>query len=190
VYIFKLQRRLGQRCGGRELGRNVFGSRAEIEVALDRVAFEAGEMVPGPERAWVTDRREACRCANGDLLNVRSDGLLFSCFKMEEPVGDSWQEPLAHVWERARSNPRRASNLPRCAQCPLATLCGGGCRSENVRFIGDGDTPICGPWRIRVLSQLLAEDRSDALDWPSAHLLNEARRRGIETPEGESKFLI
>jgi radical SAM protein with 4Fe4S-binding SPASM domain len=171
-------------CGGRELGQHLFGSRTELEIALDRIAFEAGELVPGPEPASVTARREACRCAYGNLLNVRSDGLLFSCFKMiEEPLGDLRKEPLARVWERARSNPRTASNLPRCADCLLATLCGGGCRSENLVYTGNADTPICGPWRVRVLSQLLAEDRADALDWPAAHLLNEARRRGIDTPE-------
>jgi hypothetical protein len=67
-----------------------------------------------------------------------------------------------------------------CAECPLASLCGGGCRAENLLVTGSPDSPVCGPWRVRVLSELLAEDRVDALTWPAAHLMSEARRRGIE----------
>ena len=67
--------------------------------------------------------------------------------------------------------------------CALATLCGGGCRSENLLYSGDPDVPPCGPWRVRVVSELLAEDRVTALEWPVAFLLAEARARGIETPE-------
>ena len=32
------------------------------------------------------------------------------------------------------------------------------------------------------MSELLAEDRVTAVEWPLAFLLQEARRRGIETP--------
>jgi hypothetical protein len=73
--------------------------------------------------------------------------------------------------------------LDRCRDCALATLCGGGCRSDNLRWTGSGEEPACGPWRVRVLCELLAEDRVTALEWPSVHLLAEARRRGIPAPD-------
>jgi MoaA/NifB/PqqE/SkfB family radical SAM enzyme len=31
--------------------------------------------------------------------------------------------------------------LPTCRLCPLATLCGAGCRSENLLYTGDADQP-------------------------------------------------
>jgi hypothetical protein len=34
-----------------------------------------------------------------------------------------------------------------------------------------------------VISELLAEDRVTALEWPATHLWAEARARGIEAPE-------
>jgi len=34
------------------------------------------------------------------------------------------------------------------------------------------------------MSELLAEDRVTAVDWPVAFLLHEAKARGIETPDG------
>ena len=70
-------------CGGREVGAHVFESRAALEAALDRVAFEAGEVVPAAEPSPLTARRDACPCALGSTLHVRSDGRLFTCFKME-----------------------------------------------------------------------------------------------------------
>jgi len=33
-----------------------------------------------------------------------------------------------------------------------------------------------------VISEMLADDRPDALDWPLPHLAAEARRRGIDAP--------
>lgn len=70
-----------------------------------------------------------------------------------------------------------------CRGCPLATLCGGGCRAENVLLTGDGDRPACGTWRVRVLCELLAEDLVNAVKWPATRLLAEARARGIPAPE-------
>ncbi|MBI5481002.1 MAG: radical SAM protein [Deltaproteobacteria bacterium] len=45
-----------------------------------------------------------------------------------------------------------------------------------------GGEPFLVPWRVHVLSELLAEDRVGAVEWPAPHLLEEARRRGIEAP--------
>jgi radical SAM protein with 4Fe4S-binding SPASM domain len=167
---------------GRETGEHLFESRAALEVALDHVAFEAGEAVSAPQTSPVMHRREGCTCALGQHVHVRSDGALFNCFKMEERVGHLDSNGFAAAARAIRENPHRSSDLPTCAECPLATLCGGGCRSENLLYTGDPDEPPCGPWRVRVISELLAEERVTAMEWPVAFLLAEARERGIETP--------
>ncbi|MBI4858841.1 MAG: SPASM domain-containing protein [Candidatus Riflebacteria bacterium] len=167
---------------GRETGEHMFESRSRLEELLDRVAFEAGEAIAAPRRSPLADRREACTCALGHHLHVRSDGALFTCFKMEEQVGHLGQTGFSRTVEMVRAAPRPARSLRFCAGCPLATLCGGGCRAENLQYTGDADVPVCGPWRLRVLSELLAEDRVTALEWPAVHLLTEARERGIDGP--------
>jgi radical SAM protein with 4Fe4S-binding SPASM domain len=169
-------------AGGREAGIHIFASRAALESALDRIALEAGETVAAPSRAPVTTRREACVCALGTTLNVRSDGMLYACFRMQEPAGDLRRQSFTDVAAALRANPRPARSFLPCAECPLATLCGGGCRSDNYLLSGDSERPVCGPWRVQVLSELLAEDRVSCLDWPTYHLASEARRRGIEVP--------
>jgi radical SAM protein with 4Fe4S-binding SPASM domain len=168
---------------GREEGEHLFGSASELEDALDRIAFAAGEWIAAPERKPLAYRREGCTCAIGDHLNVRSDGALFTCFKMEEPVGHLRREGFDATLADVRAHPHPASSLRRCVTCPLATLCGGGCRSENLLYTGDPDDPVCGPWRVRVISELLAEDRVTALDWPVHYLVHEAEVRGIPVDE-------
>lgn len=169
---------------GREDGAHLFRSRAELDAALDRIAFEAGETVPGAMPSPRADRRDGCPCALGRHLHVRSDGVLFNCFKMEERVGDLATEDFGSVARAVRAAPHLATALPVCAPCPLATLCGGGCRSENILYTGDADRPPCGPWRVRVMSELLAEDRVAAVEWPVGFLVQEAEARGIATPAG------
>lgn len=169
---------------GREEGADLFPSRAALEAALDRIAFEGGELIAAPQTAPLTHRREGCGCAMGHHLHVRSDGGLFNCFKMEEKVGElNGAGSFLETARRVRDRPHPARTLPRCADCALATLCGGGCRSDNLLFSGDADEPVCGPWRVRVISELLAEERVTAVDWPVHHLLAEARARGIDAPE-------
>ena len=167
---------------GREAGEHLFRSRSALETALDRVAFEAGVAIPASQTSPVTYRREGCSCALGQHVHVRSDGVLFNCFKMEERVGHLQTTGFAAAAMSIREHPHRVSALPTCAGCPLATLCGGGCRSENLLYTGNPDTPPCGLWRVRVISELLAEERVTAVEWPVAFLLQEARARGIETP--------
>ncbi len=168
---------------GRELGQNLFGSRAQLEGALDRIAFEAGETIAAAETKPLADRRDGCSCALGHHLHIRSDGALFTCFKMEEQIGDLNEISFADAIDTLPSYVRPATDLAFCADCPLATLCGGGCRTENLQYTGDPEKPVCGPWRIEVLSELLAEDRVTALEWPATHLWAEAHVRGIEAPE-------
>lgn len=169
--------------GGRERGDHVFASPGVLEAALDRIAFEAGESISAPERAPLTYRREACSCAMGKHIHVRSDGALFSCFKMEEKVGDLKHQRFGEAARAVREQPHPAAALSTCASCTLASICGGGCRSDNIFYTGDGDQALCGEWRVRVLSELLAEDRITALEWPVVHLLAEAQARGIPAPE-------
>jgi radical SAM protein with 4Fe4S-binding SPASM domain len=168
---------------GRETGEHLFGSRADLEQALDRVAFEAGERIAATPASPVAERREGCSCALGQHLHVRSDGSLFTCFKMEEKVGDLREVRFSSALAEVRATPHPAVTLEKCRDCALNTLCGGGCRSENLQYTGNADEPVCGPWRVRVLSELLAEDRPSALEWPAPHLLSEARARGLEAPE-------
>lgn len=167
---------------GREHGEHLFASRSELEEALDRVAFEAGEVIPASNTSPTTYRREACSCALGNHLHIRSDGALFNCFKMEEQVGHLHADGFLAAARWSRAHPHLARYSPTCSACPLVNLCGAGCRSENMLYTGDPDHPPCGPWRVRVLSELLAEDRVGAVEWPVAFLLQEAHRRGIEAP--------
>ncbi len=166
-------------CGGREYGQHVFASRSDLESALDRITFEAGERVASPRTAPRTDRRDACHCGLGIDLNVRSDGEMFTCFRMEEQQVRYVPGMLAEFWQSARNHPRIARTTPACKGCNLVSLCGGGCRSENVLATGNGDVPDCGPWRVRVLCELLAEGCVAALEWSAAHLRAEAERRGF-----------
>jgi radical SAM protein with 4Fe4S-binding SPASM domain len=167
---------------GREAGEHLFAGRAELDEALDRVAFETGESIPAASRRPLADRREGCGCAFGNHLHIRSDGALFNCFKMEEKIGHLEADNFTAAVQWSRDHPHRVDDLPTCAACPLRTLCGGGCRAENLLYTGNPDRPLCGPWRVRVLSELLAEERVTAVEWSVAFLLQEARRRGIEAP--------
>lgn len=168
---------------GREAGEHVFPSRYELERALDRIAFEAGETINAVTANPLAFRREGCGCALGHHLHLRSDGSLFPCFKMEEKVGHLREEGFEAALRHVRSNPHPAAGLPLCRDCALATLCGAGCRSDNYLYTTDGDTPLCDTWRVRVLCELLADDWTSALDWPIHHLVAEAHRRGIEAPD-------
>ncbi|MDY0002062.1 MAG: radical SAM protein [Polyangia bacterium] len=168
---------------GRESGAHLFPSAQALQESLDRISLFAGERIPATPRAPVAHRREGCGCAMGHHLAIRSDGALFNCFKMEEQVGHLAKDDLIVAARRLQAAPGRAVTLPTCADCPLATLCGGGCRSENLIFTGDPGKPPCGPWRVQLMAELLADGQVDAMDWPIHHLLAEAHRRGIEAPE-------
>jgi len=169
--------------GGREAGARLFGSHADLNRALDKIALEAGESIAANLPSPVAHRREGCSCALGEHLHVRSDGALFTCFKMEELVGDLARESFGLACRRVRSQPHPATALAACAGCAFVTLCGGGCRAENLQFTGDPDVPICGAWRASVIAELLAEDFPAALEWPATMQLAEAHLRGIPAPE-------
>ena len=174
---------------GRERGRNLFPSRAELEAAIDRIAFESGERVPAPQPTPTTERRDGCACALGMHLSVRADGAVFGCYQMEELQGKLQPGGLAQICAQIAAEVRPAHQLPLCRDCALASLCGAGCRSENLVLTGDGATPACGPWRVRVLCELLAQDRPDAVKWPAQHLLAEAHALGIEAPSSLARVI-
>jgi radical SAM protein with 4Fe4S-binding SPASM domain len=168
--------------GGKEQGAHLFESHRALEAALDRIAFEAGEVIPGNLKQPIAQRREGCTCALGHHLHVRSDGALFGCFKMVECLGHLAKDSFADLAKSAQARSRPARALPFCKDCALATLCGGGCRTENLELTGDPETPVCGEWRKQLCAELMAEDRPYALEWSVEHLLAEARLRGIATP--------
>jgi radical SAM protein with 4Fe4S-binding SPASM domain len=176
-------------CGGREQGAHMFDTRKDLEAAMDRIALESGTAIPPPARSPTAPRREACRCAFGHDMHIRSDGMMFNCFKMEEPLGIYPQMSLEAAWRLAKTRCTPAPLLDACETCPLATLCGGGCRSENILYTKKGDVPMCGPWRKQVISEMLAEDNVKVLEWPTLYLVNEAKRRGLDAPvEASPKF--
>jgi radical SAM protein with 4Fe4S-binding SPASM domain len=160
----------------------MFDSRRILEAAMDEIALNSGAAIPASPNSAVTNRREACHCTYGYDLHIRSDGQIFKCFKMEESIGHVSSEPLADVWQKARRSCRLATDLPACADCPLVTLCGGGCRSENILYTGDGDQPLCGPWRKHVLAEMLADGQVGVVEWPTLYLINEARARQLDVP--------
>ncbi len=166
-------------ASGRETGEHLFSRRAALEEALTRIAFESGVAIRGTKASPTTFWRDGCDCAVGLNLHVRSDGALFSCFKMEEQVAHISQRGIGEALESIKRNPAPASGLKTCRDCPLNTICGGGCRSENFLYTGTGE-PLCGPWRVRVTSELLAEDMTDAINWSVPQLFNEAKFRGLD----------
>ncbi|MBU1219031.1 radical SAM protein [Myxococcota bacterium] len=168
---------------GREVGQDLFESRRALEESLDRIAFEAGEIIAAVKPAPLTERREGCTCALGHHLHVRSDGSLFNCFKMEEKVGHLTEEGFENALDFVRSNPNPASGLQKCSDCVLNTICGSGCRSDNYLYTGNPELPLCDTWRVRVISELLADDWVSALEWPLHHLLSEAKNMGISCPD-------
>lgn len=167
---------------GREKGEHLFASNEALEQALTDISFEAGEYIEAPMPTPIIPRRDGCDCAVGMNLNVRSDGSLFPCFKMEERIGHLSERSIAEAIRYIRDNPHPASSLQTCKDCPLRTLCGGGCRSDNFLYTGSGE-PLCAPWRVRVLSEMLAEDRTEVVHWSVGHLYAEAKRRNIPVPD-------
>ncbi len=173
-------------CSGREDGRHMFESRDELEKAMDCISLESGKAIPLPAKSPVSYRREACHCAYGHDLHVRSDGLMFNCFKMEEPLGNYPSMSVRDGWQKGKTACKPAPILQTCKDCALSTLCGGGCRSENILYTGNGDIPLCGSWRKSVIAELLAENKVSALEWPTKYLINEAKKRNYNPPKEAS----
>ena len=169
--------------GGRAQREHVFHSQLEQFTTLRRL----GEAV-GTELCITTRSprlpRDGSACALGRRLHVRSDGALFTCHRMlGNAVGHVADSSFDELLCGTSIFAKPAHTLATCRDCPFVRLCAGGCRAENFINTADRDVPLCGPWRVQVLAELLAVGRTDALDWPVTHLVTEARRRGIEVPE-------
>ncbi len=167
---------------GREKGEHVFKSNAELERVLDEITFEGGVSIPAKERNPQTNRRKACQCVEHENIYIRSDGGIFSCFKLVEQFGHI-SEGLALVMARRHAHLPLAANLKMCAQCPFVSLCAGGCRADNLILEKSVNAPICGTWRRQLIAELLFEDNPHVFDWSVAQQLEEARQRGIQTPD-------
>ena len=163
---------------GREKGKHVFSSSEEMEKVFDEIAFDGGVSVPGEKLSSVTYRRKACRCIENENIYIRSDGTIFSCFKLVEPLGHI-SEGLKTVLERRRKTSRFASESTLCSHCPFVSLCASGCHADNIIYQKSTKLPICGKWRRQVIAEMLFEDKSYVLDWPLIHQMAEAKKRGI-----------
>ncbi len=167
---------------GREHGEHIFTSRDETEAMLDDVAFEGGVSIPGPKCETVTHRRNACSCVENENIFVRSDGNIFSCFKMVECFGNI-HDGIKTVLEKRRKSAVMAAELPLCKDCPFVHLCASGCRADNIILTGNTKAPICGPWRQKLLAEMLFENKPFVLDWSIPEQMTEARKRGFNPPD-------
>lgn len=170
---------------GREKGEHVFCDNAKSEEVLDDIAFEGGVSIPAPAKKPVTNRRMACRCIENENIYIRSDGEIYSCFKMVECFGHL-RDGIKTVLETRRKQPLFGTQLELCRACPFVMLCAGGCRADNIILSGDFRAPICGLWRKQLIAEMLFQDRPDILDWPVLQQLYEARKLGLEVP----KFVV
>lgn len=166
---------------GRETGEHVFRDEDECERILDDLTFLGGVSIPAPSVSSLTNRRLGCTCIEHENLYIRSDGGVFSCFKMVEQFGDI-SEGIKNVIARRRKTPHKAAELAMCRACPFVSLCAGGCRADNMILERSVRAPICGAWRVRLLAEMLFEDRPYVMDWSVPHQLEEAKKRGLETP--------
>ena len=166
---------------GRETGEHTFNSEDELQSVLDALAFEGGVSIPAPRQSPLTHRRKACTCIENQNLFIRSDGTIFSCFKMIEPLGHI-SENIAALLKRQRQTHPLAAELAMCKNCPFLNMCAGGCRADNLILQRSSNAPICGQWKKKLIADMLFEDRPYVFDWPVQRLLSEAKKRGIDTP--------
>ena len=166
---------------GREQGEHTFENSQLQEETLDAIAFEGGVTVPAQKTSPLTNRRKACQCVENENIFIRSDGSIFSCFKLVECFGHI-SEGLKNVMAKRRKTATKAVDLPMCRSCPFVSLCASGCRADNIILSGSTKAPICGKWRRQLIAEMLFEDKAYIFDWHIRYQLAEARKRGIETP--------
>lgn len=163
--------------GGREKGEHVFSTHDAFENALNDICFEGGINLAGLEPSPVACRRKGCPCVNDEQLFVRSDGAIFSCFKLVGELGHL-SEGLKTVVNRRRETPHFVDLEP-CRSCPFRHLCAGGCLSDRLIYQKAYQKPVCGPWRKKLIAEMLFEDKTFVFDWDILHLLAEAKKRGL-----------
>ncbi len=163
--------------GGREKGEHVFSTHDAFENALDDLCFEGGIRLAGAEASSVVCRRKGCTCTNDEQLFVRSDGTIFSCFRLVGEIGHL-SEGVKTVVNRRRQMPHSVDLEP-CRSCPFIYLCAGGCLSDRLIYQKTHQEPVCGPWRKKLMAEMLFEDKTFVFEWDILHLLAEARMRGL-----------
>ena len=166
---------------GREQGEHTFENSQLQEETLDAIAFEGGVTVPALVRSALTNRRKACQCVENENIYIRSDGSVFSCFKLVECFGHISQG-LKNVMAERRKTATKAAELAMCRNCPFVSLCASGCRADNIILSGSTKAPICSKWRRQLIAEMLFEDKVYVFDWHISYQMAEARKRGIETP--------
>ncbi len=121
---------------GREKGEHIFKNRDDVESFYDDVTFEGGVSIPAQMQKPVTEQRKACSCVENENLFIRSDGQIFSCFKLVECYGNI-REGIQNVVKRRRKEGVMAVQIPLCHNCPFVNLCAAGCRADNIILTGD-----------------------------------------------------
>ena len=163
--------------GGREKGKHIFSNHDEKENALDDLSFEGGVSLAAPESEPVTHRRKGCVCTTDEQIFVRSDGAVFPCFRLVGQIGHI-SEGLRTIVERRRQTPL-PMDLEPCRSCPFVQLCAGGCFADRWLYQQAYKEPVCGPWRKKLIAEMLYEDKPYVLEWDILLLLAEARKRGL-----------
>ena len=166
---------------GREQGEHTFADNQLQEDALNEITFEGGVTVPAVDITPLTNRRKACQCVENENIYIRSDGAVYSCFKLVECFGHISQG-LKNVMAERRKTATKAADLPMCSKCPFVSLCASGCRADNIILSGSTKAPICGKWRRQLIAEMLFEDKAYVFDWHINYQLAEAKKRGIDTP--------
>ncbi len=166
---------------GREQGEHTFANNQLQEDVLNEITFEGGVTVPAVDISPLTNRRKACQCVENENIYIRSDGSVYSCFKLVECFGHISQG-LKNVMAERRKTATKAADLPMCRSCPFVSLCASGCRADNIILSGSTKAPICGKWRRQLIAEMLFEDKAYVLDWHICYQMAEAKKRGIETP--------
>lgn len=164
--------------GGREKGKLVYPSSDAEEEALDDLVFEGGTCIQIEKQAPVTYRRKGCACIDNHYLCIQSDGNVFSCFRLVEPIGHI-SEGLHTIVERREKTPLPMALEP-CRSCPFVNLCACGCQSDAHIYQSLYHKPICGNWRKRLIAEMLFEDRPYLFDWPLLYWMAEAHKRGLD----------
>ena len=163
--------------GGREKGSHVFVTNDDMEKACDDLTFEGGMYIPGSSPSPVTCRKKGCHCIGDEQLYIRSDGAIFPCYRLVGQIGHI-SEGLKEVVYR-----RRRASLPvdvePCRSCPFIYLCACGCHADRLIYQQSHQEPICGPWRKKLIAEMLFEDRPDVLEWRILTLFAEARKRNL-----------
>ncbi len=163
--------------GGREKGKHVFASSDDEEIMLDDLVFEGGTSIEPLRQSPVTYRKRGCPCDEAEYLCVRSDGEVFSCFRLKGRIG-SLSEGIKAIVDRRRATPQ-AVDLEPCRSCPFRYLCACGCKTDRIIYQSTHKMPVCGPWRKKLVAEMLFEDKPYFFDWPMHYLLAEAKKRGF-----------